>query len=136
VPTAKIRFVLNRIESDGKTKDEIIILTKLNGMKIDFINLNELIYNDMRSIKLSISSKAIDAKTFEVNFLRKNKIFDWDKIKDLFYYGGNTRTLERWASKEMLLRLTECVGASKTDLFASLNRAKILNGLNNKEANN
>jgi len=133
IPSVKIRFVLNRICYKGATKDEIKILVKLNGMKADFVSLEDLELRGNNSMKIPIVNKAIDDKTFEIEFLGKRKVFDWDKIKDFFYSGGSSRTLDNWFSNSRLLRITKDMGASKKELFTALKRIKMLNSLDKED---
>ncbi len=132
IPKVKNRFVLNRICSDGGTKDEIKVLVKLNGMKADFVGLENLEWVGGGRIEIPIINKAIDDKTFEVEFLGKKKTFDWDEVKRWFFYGGS-RSINGRLDNNDLLKLSEEIGANKKELFITLKRIKILNALENED---
>ena len=133
IPQAKIRFVLNKINYKGATKDEIKILIKLNGMKADFISLENLETRVGNNLKIPIINKAIDDKTFEVEFLGKKKTFDWDWVKKWFFYNGSSRSLNHFFDNKKLLNFCGEMGVDKKDLFKNLRRLKMLNALKNED---
>ncbi len=133
VPSAKIRFILNRIFNKGATKEEIQILTKLNGMKMDFVGLECIMRNYGDDLKIPIVNKAIDDKTFEIEFLGKKKTFDWDEIKDKFFSGGSSRSVDYIFRNDKLLRFCGEMGVEKKELFRMMKRIKMLNALKNED---
>lgn len=135
IPKVKINFVLNRIHHRGGSKDEIKILVKLNGMKADFIDLEEIQLSNLDYMKVPITNNVINDKTFEVEFCGRKKVFDWDEVKDWFYRGGGSRSVTERFDNRDILKLSEEMGISKKELFMSLKRVKILNSLNNEDDN-
>lgn len=129
VPKSKMFFILNKINK-GMTKEDISILVKLNGMKVDFIKLKDVGVN---SLMIPIVSKAIDDRTFEIEFLGKKKIFDWEDIKKWFFYEGHSRSVgEYWDNKKMLDFCGE-MNIDKIVLFRMMKRMKILKSLDDED---
>lgn len=133
IPTVKVKFILNRIYIKGGTEDEIKMLVKLNGMKVDFISLEEIDWRDGDDIKIPISNKAIDDKTFEIDFLNHKKTFDWEEVKDIFFNGGNCRVVDRYFYNKDLSQFCEKMGIEKSELFKTLRRIKMINNLKTDE---
>lgn len=133
IPTAKIRFILNKISWEETTKDEIKVLVKLNGMKADFVGLENLQHTGGGYLKIPIINKAIDDKTFKVEFLGKKKTFDWDRVKYWFFWDGSSRSMNKQLDNNKLLKFSEEMGANKKELFLTLKRIKMLNALENED---
>ena len=126
IPKSKQAFILNRLNCGSHIKD-IRILLKLNGMKADFISLENLRWSD-GNLDIPIKNKAIDDNTFIVEFVDKAKTFNWEEIRDCFFY-GNSRSVRSNFRNGSLLETCNGIGVSKKDLFEKLRRLKMLKGL-------
>ncbi len=132
VPKAKFIFVLSRMR-ENTSKEEISIMAKLNGMKSDFVNMTDI---SVHSLYVPINTRAIDDKTFEIEFLEKKNIFSWDEVKESFFYGGSSRTLHSSFSNSDILELCGKMGIKKIELFDILKRIKMLNSLEEEDKKN
>lgn len=120
----KLNFVLNRIKDDTTDK-EIKQLNKMSGMNVDFLNLKEINFDDLEiDIKIGF-----DDDLFEVEFIGKKKKFDWEDIKEIFFYGGKRRSVRNWFNKDRMLSFCERMNISKQELFKHLKKLKLVNSL-------
>lgn len=135
IPKAKIRFILNRV-SDGYKQDikkqDIEILIKLNGMKVDFVGLETIRCNDL---EIPIYNTAISDKTFKIKFINKTQFFNWDKVKRLFFDDGRSRSVNSWMGDSQIMNFCSEMGVEKKDLFSTMKRVKMLDSLKSEEDN-
>lgn len=132
IPSVKIKFILNRIYYKDMTDEGIKVLIKLNGMKADFINLESIGWR-LNEINIPIINKAIDDKTFEIEFLGKTKIFDWGEVKKWFFASGGSRSVYSNFSNSKLSDFSTEMGVGREELFKTLKRIKMLDALKDED---
>ena len=130
IPQNKLGFILSKIRKE-QTKEQIELLKKLTNMKMDLLGLNKI---DVGDYKIDISISLIDENNFEVEFMNKNKILGWDILKDVFFYGGSSRSISRHLGRERFLSFCEKFNIIKQDIFTYLKKLKMLEELKENES--
>ena len=125
---AKQQFILYRIKPET-TKEEIGLWNKLTGMKIEALNQKYITLSNKNSLNLDISIDIIDDNNFTIKFMTTEKNVDWNYIKDKFFYGGTSRSINTYWRNENILNLIKDLGIKKQDFFDYLKKASIMKEL-------
>ena len=125
IPQNKIGFILSRIRKE-QTKEQIELLKKLTGMKIDLLNLNEI---SCAGHTIEISISLIDENNFEIEFMNKKEKLDWETLKEFFFCGGSSRSVNSFLGKKTIFDLCKLFGLSKIEVFDYLKKLKMLEEL-------
>ena len=150
VKKSKLKILINTISglmywNKNLTKEDIKrkikLLNDLNGMKMNFVELTEISSaKEFGGDELNISLKVecIDDMNFKVEFLGKEKVFDWNKVKDFFFSGGTSRSIWSYgfSYKDKFMRFVNEFGITKTELFDNIKKLKILKSLETQKNEN
>ena len=130
---SKIRFILIRINAKNNTKEQILLWKNLTGMKLDFMSLENIRFLDNH---FPLKVKILDKDRFELNFMDKNKVFIWDKIREIFFDNGSSRSCNGYFYyPNEFLEFTDNFEIKKQEVFDYTKKLKMLEKLNGKEKN-
>jgi len=121
----KVNFVLDRID-ENTTKEKIKILNKLTGMKADLVELKNI---ELKDIKIDTNVSLIDENNFNVEIFGVKEKFDWDKLRQFFFYDGTSRSIRSYFGVMDIINLGENFGLSKQEVYDYLRKIVVLNEL-------
>jgi len=126
IPKNKIGFIFNKMRED--TSDEQIkLLKKLTGMKLNLLKVKNICLNfGGKSKHIDIEIILEKADIFKVKFMNKEKITNWNFLKDIFFYGGTSRSLNNDFSGDKLFKFGDEFGLNKKEIFIYLKRVLML----------
>ena len=87
----------------------------------------------VKNIPLDINVSILKKDKFKINFLGKEKIFDWEKSKELFFYDRSRSIKYSFYLREVLSMGKEFFGLKKQEIYDYLRRVKMLNELKGGE---
>ena len=149
VKKSKLKTIINKIYilshhknlSKEDMKRKIKLLNDLSGMKMEFVELTEISSAKEfggDDLKISLKVECIDDMNFKVEFLGKEKVFDWNKVKDFFFSGGTSRSIWSYgfSQKAKFMKFVNEFEITKTELFDNIKKLKILKSLETQKNEN
>ncbi len=129
IAKGKINFIISRIK-DETTKKNIELLNKLSGIKVDLLEKEKLDlrkdnYNE-KALPLDIKFSLVDEKNFNMEFLGKTKIFNWDTLKGWFISGLN---VDSSIKIKEIFKISKELELEKQDVYDYLKRVAMLQEL-------
>ncbi len=122
IPQNKLGFLLSKIHKEP-TEEQIKLLKKLTGMKMDLLGMKKI---ECNSYEVEISISLIDENNFELEFMNKKKTFEWELLKEILFYG---RSIQRYLGKREFLSFCEKFDLKKKEVFDYIKKLKMLKEL-------
>lgn len=112
----KICSILERINKDT-TKEDIKLWNKFTQKQLDLLKV-ETIYVDGINVSIIFSYGSKD--NFLVELFGKKAKLDWNFLNKMFFYGGESRTMNQSPSISKFIEFSQRLGFTKQELYDKL----------------
>ena len=148
VAKAKVLFILGNIRSNDANKTKIELYSKLSGMKVDVLELKEIVFylnginkgskENEDNISIPISISLLDENFFKLTMFDKTIPLNWERIKYYFFendcediHGKKkiSRSTHSYFKLKKFQELTQEMAMEKAFVFENLNKLRLFNAI-------